>query len=187
MDTDNHDSSKLSLNLTRYLEKDEFEDSLNYMGLHGFITGVIVSRENCELEAILSEILDQPALWSDEAEKQLVLGELESLYSTLMNRFFLNEEITLPCSFFWDDGLEGSDLESWTEGFLEAVLTEEENLLQDENEEFDFILPLLVISGLFDEEEEDLVKLRSSEKFITDAINDIPELLTDFYLYLRRE
>ncbi|HCP20229.1 MAG TPA: YecA family protein, partial [Marinobacter hydrocarbonoclasticus] len=73
-------------------------------------------------------------------------------------------------------------LENWCAGFVDTFLEHEEAWLQaaDEDEVADLMVPMLTLSGLF--EDEDFQKVRNDEKLSAKMAEAIPDSLTDLYL-----
>ena len=81
-----------------------------------------------------------------------------------------------------EDGDPMNALENWCAGFVDTFLEHEEAWLQaaDEDEVADLMVPMLTLSGLF--EDEDFQKVRNDEKLSAKMAEAIPDSLTDLYL-----
>lgn len=72
-------------------------------------------------------------------------------------------------------------LENWCAGFVDTFLQHEDEWLEmNEKKTADLLLPMLALSGLF--EDEDFERVRSSEKLSQEMADAIPDSLTDLYL-----
>jgi uncharacterized protein len=73
-------------------------------------------------------------------------------------------------------------LENWCAGFIETFMEREDAWMEAASEEEvgDLILPMLALSGLF--EDEDFQNVRDSETLSTQMAEAIPDSLTDLYL-----
>jgi uncharacterized protein len=73
-------------------------------------------------------------------------------------------------------------LENWCAGFVETFLEYEEQWLEaaSEEETADLMVPMMTLSGLF--EDEDFQKVRQSESLSRQMAEAIPDSLTDLYL-----
>ncbi|MCW8978881.1 MAG: YecA family protein, partial [Marinobacter sp.] len=81
-----------------------------------------------------------------------------------------------------EDGDPMNALENWCAGFVDTFLEHEEEWLEaaSEEEAADLMVPMLTLSGLFDDE--DFQKVRNSEKLSRQMADAIPDSLTDLYL-----
>jgi uncharacterized protein len=70
---------------------------------------------------------------------------------------------------------------------MEGVFMTEQYWFESEKEEVvaELLLPIMVASDLFDDEE--VVQIRESEKLTNSCIAQIPEVVTDLFLVLRTE
>lgn len=81
-----------------------------------------------------------------------------------------------------EDGDPMNALENWCAGFVDTFLEREEEWLEaaSEEETADLLVPMLTLSGLF--EDEDFQNVRNSEKLSRQMADAIPDSLTDLYL-----
>ena len=80
-----------------------------------------------------------------------------------------------------EDGDPMNALENWCAGFVDTFLENEEAWLEGgEEETADLLVPMLTLSGLF--EDEDFQNVRNSEKLSRQMADAIPDSLTDLYL-----
>ncbi|WP_166265427.1 YecA family protein [Marinobacter caseinilyticus] len=153
------------------------EDALDFFGLHGVVCANVVgpaalSTENVFLLATGLETLPAdgvPAVFSDLVQR---------LADAMANMLDMGQSLELPEP---EDGDPMNALENWCAGFVDTFLENEEAWLEaDEAETADLLVPMLTLSGLF--EDEDFKRVRDSEKLTQQMADAIPESLTDLYL-----
>ena len=77
---------------------------------------------------------------------------------------------------------EENSLTDWCVGFMEGMLSNEEAWYEhDEDAIIELTLPMVTISGLVEDEELD--KLRANRKLLQQLAREIPEVLTELYLF----
>jgi len=162
------------------------EDSLDLIGAHGLFCALNISPtpiEEADLQALLFD--DEPQ-WSSEAQKATITDLLNRLYKEISSNLYSDGEIELPFELSLDpeDGEDIAPLAWWAQAFMEGVFTQEEawfNTDGAEQEVAEMLLPIMVASDLFDED--DINKIRNDEKLCAEMCSQIPELLIDLYLY----
>lgn len=162
-----------------YLASEDNEYGLDPVAGHGFLCASVVGKpldnwlslffegnENKVPEAVLVSL----AAWRDE------------LIATLKNE----EPIELP--FDDDDEVDLSDegdIVAWCIGFVDAMYgNEDSNWFDDadtEEEVADLTLPMIVISGIADDDEE-LLAMRDDEEMMITLVNSLEDNLTELFL-----
>jgi len=95
-----------------------------------------------------------------------------------------DEEFDLPCDLDLTDEPDDSDLRGWCIGFMEGVFLREEAWFENAEEEVsEMLLPIMVGSGLFDEQPE-FADIASNANLQDDMIVQIPEALSALFLLL---
>ena len=88
----------------------------------------------------------------------------------------------LPCELEMGDEPDESDLRGWCIGFMEGVFMREEVWFEDSEEEVsELLLPIMVGSGLFDEQPE-FSDIAADRDLVEEMVAQIPEILTALYL-----
>ncbi len=153
------------------------DDALDFFGLHGVICASVVGPVSLNGEAIfqLATGVDTlPASGIPEVFTQTV----ERLRKHLTGSLDLGQPLELPEP---EDGDPMHALENWCAGFVDAFMENEDEWLgTNEAEIGELLIPMLTLSGLF--EDEDFQKVRESEKLSTQMAEAIPDVLTDLYL-----
>lgn len=162
-----------------YLNSDANEFGFNAVATHGFLSASVVGKplpnwlhyffeENDD--KVADDIKAALSAWRDE------------LIDTLKNE----EPIELP--FYDDEELDLSDdgdIVAWSIGFVDAMYASETHDWFDdadtEEDVADLTLPMVVLSGIADEDEE-LAAMRQDEDIMIDLVNSIEENLTQLYL-----
>ncbi|KEF32024.1 MAG: YecA family protein [Gammaproteobacteria bacterium] len=154
------------------------DDALDFFGLHGVVCASVIgpvelgAREMFCLATGVDGIADNdiPEVFS-RCVKQLA----EDMASSLD----MGQALELPEP---EDGDPMNALENWCAGFVDTFLEHEEAWLENASEEetADLMVPMLTLSGLFDDE--DFQKVRNSDKLSRQMADAIPDTLTDLYL-----
>ena len=148
--------------LQAFLDADELhEEALDYVAAHGYLTALSINAEDTEIEATLVAL------------KAHIARQLAS-----------DEEFDLPCDLDLTDEPDDSDLRGWCIGFMEGVFLREEAWFESAEEEVsEMLLPIMVGSGLFDEQPE-FADIASNANLQDDMIVQIPEALSALFLLL---
>ena len=114
----------------------------------------------------------------------LQFGEaaLRELKAQIARTLASDEDLEPPCELTLGDEPDLSDLRSWCVGFLEGVfLREEDWFRQDEETVSELLLPIMVGSGLFEDQPE-FAEIAQDEEMVQDMLDHIPDVLTQLYL-----
>ncbi|MDF1820874.1 MAG: YecA family protein [Alcanivoracaceae bacterium] len=151
-------------------------DSLfSFVEAHGLATAMAVAP------SVTDGWQDQANLEEDGMDPELA-GQLEQLRQRLASQLGFGESITLPCRLdpFLDD--EGNDLCAWCFGFISGVLLDEESWYAGDEEAMAHrLLPMLLFSGLDDDEALDA--LWQDEGMARQLARAIPEMVEELFLY----
>ncbi|SFR49204.1 uncharacterized protein SAMN05216203_0854 [Marinobacter daqiaonensis] len=153
------------------------EESLDFFGLHGLVCASVVGpRELTSLEMF------RLATGQDElrdADVPAVFVRLTGqLAQSLAHSLDMGQPLELPEP---EDGDPMNALENWCAGFVDCFLEhEDEWLAADEAETAELMVPMLTLSGLFDDE--DFRKAREDDKLAQQMADAIPDNVTDLYL-----
>ncbi len=153
------------------------DDALDFFGLHGVICASVVGPAALEVADVfrLATGADQPPPGGVPAVFSQAVGKLaEGMRSAL--DMGLPLELPEP-----EDGDPMNALENWCAGFVDTFLENEERWLEiHEEDTANLVVPMMTLSGLFDDE--DFQKVRESEKLSKQMADAIPDSLTDLYL-----
>lgn len=153
------------------------DEALDFFGLHGVVAASVVGPlplTDVEVFALctgqeIEEIQTVPAHFAQA---------VENLGMTLRKAFDLGAPVELPEP---EDGDPQNALENWCAGFIDAFLLHEDEWLdQGEEEVADLLVPIMSLSGLF--EDEDFEKVRRNNELFQRMSDAIPDTLTDLYL-----
>lgn len=153
------------------------DEALDFFGLHGVVAASVVgpqSLTDAEVFALSTgqEIEDIQSVPTHFAQAVANLG------MTLRKAFDLGAPVELPEP---EDGDPQNALENWCAGFIDAFLLHEDEWLdQNEEEVADLLVPIMSLSGLF--EDEDFEKVRRNNQLFQRMSDAIPDTLTDLYL-----
>lgn len=153
------------------------DEALDFFGLHGVVCASVVGPVELSTDNIfrLATGTDSlPAAGVPEAFSRPVA----QLARDMAHALDMGQPLELPEP---EDGDPMNALENWCAGFVDTFLEHEDDWLQvDEDETADLLVPMLTLSGLFDDE--DFRRVRESEKLTRQMADAIPDSLTDLYL-----
>ena len=93
-----------------------------------------------------------------------------------------DDDPEVPCELDLGDDPDDSDLRGWCIGFMEGVFLREAAWFDDaEDEVSELLLPIMVASGLFEEQPE-FAEIASDRDLVDSMVEQIPELLTALFL-----
>ncbi|MDD7804034.1 MAG: YecA family protein [Endozoicomonas sp. (ex Botrylloides leachii)] len=159
------------------------ENSMSFHCIHGYLTALAICPVDLPRSEIINSIFGEMPMLSS-AEKQNINAVLDNLKNEIDRSF--NEEggFTLSCElpFDEDDDDGNKALEDWCGGFMEAhFLTENAWFQKHEQEVCELLLPIMLASGLFDEEPE-FKDMLNDEQLTDEMYSQIPEVLMELYL-----
>ncbi|MCB5160319.1 UPF0149 family protein [Marinomonas algarum] len=172
-----------------FLESDQVhEECQNFVMAHGFLTALSICPIAIAEEQWLPVIFEDTPTFDNEKQEKQILQYLSRLFLDIQKELESEDGFLVPCELEMGDSPEElSELQEWATGFMEGVFMTEGQWFESEKEESvaELLLPIMVASDLFDDEE--VVEIRSSEKLTTSCIAQIPEVVTDLFLVLRTE
>ncbi|TGN41313.1 YecA/YgfB family protein [Marinobacter confluentis] len=153
------------------------DEAVDFFGLHGIVCASVVgpvALDVNELFALATGTERAPADGTPPAFTSVV----ERLSRDMAHALDMGQTLELPEP---EDGDPMNALENWCAGFVDTFLENEDAWLEvDEKEAADLLVPMLTLSGLF--EDEDFQKVRNDEKMARQMSDAIPDSLTDLYL-----
>ncbi len=171
--------------LSSILEADPTnEDILDSIATHGLLTAATISPHQPTIDQIISCIFDgSPDLPPENL--QTLKNAIQQAQQQLEQPLFLGEGLELPFEWDEEEELEDSDIQAWCIGFMSAVFLDEDAWFDtDEQESSELLLPIMVLSGLFSDAPE-FTEMSEDEALITDMSEQLPELLTELYLFYK--
>ncbi|GGY08881.1 hypothetical protein GCM10007160_40330 [Litchfieldella qijiaojingensis] len=173
--------------LDDFLESDRVSaDGLDLIGSHGFLVALAVAPREVDPTIWVAELFHGEPDFADEAERQEVLGLLETLKD---NAIAALDEGLLP-ELPFDLELGGlapaeTPIGDWCAGFMEGVFLDEPAWFEgDEEASATLLLPFMTLSGLFDDEP-DMADLANDPERLESLVRQLPELVLDLYLHYR--
>ncbi|HDS1735729.1 MULTISPECIES: UPF0149 family protein [Pseudomonas] len=168
-----------------FLDADELhEEALDYVAAHGYLTALSITSEVVPDREWIDALFAEEPQYSGEAQRTEIEATLVALKAHISRQLASDEEFELPCELDLTEEPDDSELRGWCIGFMEGVFLREEAWFENAEEEVsEMLLPIMVGSGLFDEqpEFEDIAKDANLQD---DMIVQIPEALTALYLLL---
>ena len=164
------------------------EECQNFVMAHGFLTALAICPAHIAEEQWLPVIFEDTPTFDNAKQEKQILQYLSRLFVDIQKELESEEGFLIPCELEMGPSPEElSELQEWATGFMEGVFMTEANWFDSEKEDVvaELLLPVMVASDLFDDEE--VVQIRSSEKLTQSCIAQIPEVVTDLFLVLRTE
>ena len=169
--------------LQEFLDSDDLhEEALDYVAAHGYLTALCVSPEPVEEREWIDALFAEPPHYQDEAQRQDIEQALVQLKARIAQQLASDEDMELPCDLDLGDEPDLSDLRGWCIGFMEGVFLREAAWFENaEDEVSELLLPIMVGSGLFEEQPE-FDEIAADRDLVDSMIEQIPEVLTALYL-----
>ncbi len=167
--------------LDALLEQNAVDDgTLDFHGVHGFLSALAIRpAEMTEIERNEC-IFDGTAKLSPDTAA--TLNQALNAIKIDIDRAFNDEDgFTLSCESDLDNP-DDDELANWCTGFMVAHLFNEDAWFEsNEQEVCELLLPIMLASGLFDDEEE-FREIRKDQSLTEDMCSQIPEVLMELYL-----
>lgn len=153
------------------------EESLDFFGLHGVVCASVVGPRSLDAREMFQLATGQDSAAADDVPDAFarLTGQLAQ---GLAHSLDMGQDLELPEP---EDGDPMNALENWCAGFVDTFLQYEDEWLQDDEAgTAELMVPMLTLSGLFDDE--DFRKAREDDKLAQQMADAIPDSLTDLYL-----
>ncbi|WP_257280564.1 YecA family protein [Endozoicomonas sp. ISHI1] len=161
--------------LDRYAD----EEGFTFHAIHGFCTAMTIVPFELKTDE-RNEILFGVPVTLTRQDSILLEQALDQLSRAIDRQFNEEEGFELSCEEFADP--DDEDLMDWCCGFLQAhIMTEEKWFRDNEQEVSELLLPVMLGSGLFDDEPE-FEAILEDEQLTEDMCSQIPEVLMELYL-----
>lgn len=169
--------------LQAFLDADELhEEALDYVAAHGYLTALSINAEDVPEREWIDALFAEEPHYASEAQRTEIEATLVALKAHIARQLASDEEFDLPCDLDLTDEPDDSDLRGWCIGFMEGVFLREEVWFEDaEDEVSELLLPIMVGSGLFDEQPE-FDEIARDRDLVDSMVDQIPELLTALFL-----
>lgn len=154
------------------------DDALDFFGFHGVVCASVVGPTELGAEEIFRLATGTDNV-PDAGIPEVFQRCAKQLARDMAHALDMGQTLELPEP---EDGDPMNALENWCAGFVDTFLAHEEEWLEaaSEEEAADLMVPMLTLSGLFDDE--DFQKVRNSDKLSRQMADAIPDSLTDLYL-----
>ena len=142
------------IRLQAFLDADELHDeALDYIAAHGYLTALSICPEVVSADEWIAELFAEPPHYRDATEEADITAGLLQLKAQIQRQLASDDDMELPCDLDLGEEPDDSDLRGWCVGFMEGVFLREEVWFEDaEDEVSELLLPIMVASGLFDEQ-----------------------------------
>lgn len=169
--------------LQAFLDADDLhEEALDYVAAHGYLTALSICPEQVPEREWIDALFAEPPHYRSDIEREEVEITLHLLKSHIARQLASDDEPEIPCDLDLGDDPDDSDLRGWCIGFMEGVFLREAVWFEDsEDEVSELLLPIMVASGLFDEQPE-FAEIARDRQLVDSMVEQIPELLTALFL-----
>lgn len=178
--------SEQQARLRAFLDADDlYEEALDYVASHGYLTALSICPDPVLEEEWIPELFGQEPDYKDAAEQEEITEALRQLKAQIARQLASDEDFEFPCELDLGDEPAESDLRAWCIGFMEGVFLREDIWFEDDEEEVsELLLPVMVGSGLFDEQP-DFAEIARDDELVASMLLQIPEILTTLFLLLQ--
>ena len=169
--------------LQAFLDADDLHDeALDYVAAHGYLTALSICPEQVPSREWIDALFAEPPHYRNDAERYDVEATLLQLKEHIARQLASDEEPEMPCDLDLGEQPDESELRGWCIGFMEGVFLREAIWFENaEDEVSELLLPIMVGSGLFDDQAE-FADIASDPDLMDSMIEQIPELLTALFL-----
>lgn len=171
------------IRLQAFLDADELHDeALDYIAAHGYLTALSICPEPVPAEEWIEALFAEPPHYRDAAQEADITAGLLQLKAQIERQLASDDDMVLPCELDLGEEPDDSDLRGWCVGFMEGIFLREEVWFEDaEDEVSELLLPIMVASGLFDEQP-DFAEIAKDLDLVDSMVDQIPEVLTALFL-----
>ncbi|GLZ89181.1 hypothetical protein Pres01_52320 [Metapseudomonas resinovorans] len=169
--------------LQAFLDADDLhEEALDYVATHGYLTALSICPDQVPEREWIDALFAEPPHYRSDAECEEIESTLLALQAHIARQLASDEDPEMPCDLDLGEDPDDSDLRGWCIGFMEGVFLREETWFESAEEEVsELLLPIMVGSGLFDEQPE-FADIAKDRDLVDEMIEQIPELLTALFL-----
>ncbi|CAE6910064.1 MULTISPECIES: YecA family protein [Pseudomonas] len=169
--------------LQAFLDADDLhEEALDYVAAHGYLTAISICPELVPEREWIDALFSETPQYRDDAEREEIESTLIQLRAHIARQLASDDEPEMPCDLDLGDDPDESELRGWCIGFMEGVFLRESVWFEDsEDEVSELLLPIMVASGLFDEQPE-FDEMAQDRDLVDSMAEQIPELLTALFL-----
>ena len=161
---------------------DLHDEALDYIAAHGYMTALSICSEQVPDREWIDALFAEPPHYTDDTEREAIEATLIQLKAHIARQLASDEDMELPCELDLGDEPDDSDLRGWCIGFMEGEFMREAVWFEDSEEEVsELLLPIMVGSGLFDEQPE-FSDIAADPALADEMVSQIPEILTALYL-----
>lgn len=162
------------------------EESLDLIGIHGFLCALIISPSPTDETEWLDILFDGKPNWENDQQQTEIISILRNWHASIRADMEDDKELEMPCdlTLMVEEDDQVADVETWAQAFMEGVFLKEEAWYQgssaQEQKVTELMLPIMVVSDLFDAKE--FQEIRRNSDVCEEMANEIPDILVDLYL-----
>lgn len=169
--------------LQAFLDADDLhEEALDYVAAHGYLTALAICSSPVPEREWIDALFAEAPKYRDQTEREAIENTLVQLKAHIARQLASDDEPELPCDPDLGDEPDESDIRGWCIGFMEGVFMREAAWFEHaEDEVSELLLPIMVGSGLFEEQAE-FEEIARDRNLVDEMVEQIPELLTALFL-----
>ncbi|MDG1581348.1 YecA family protein [Pseudomonas sp. GOM6] len=169
--------------LQAFLDADDLhEEALDYIAAHGYLTALSICPEQVPEREWIDALFAEPPHYRSDIEREEVEITLHLLKAHIARQLASDDEPEIPCELDLGENPDDSELRGWCIGFMEGVFLREAVWFEDsEDEVSELLLPIMVASGLFDEQPE-FAEIARDQQLVDSMVDQIPDVLTALFL-----
>lgn len=159
------------------------QDSFDFFAIHGLITALLSSPVEFSLSLVWETAFDAD-LGFNKDERQQVEQLLQKLVKEIQAWLDSGMDFPIPADLTLVDDDEEPPLESWAIGYMTAVMLQEEDWYQQQEEKIaECLFPMMYASGLFADEAE-MSDIDEDMDLSNQMCGNIPGAVIEAYLLL---
>ena len=164
-------------------ETEQQKDVMDYSAAHGFLTGIIIGPVAVDNETVLKYMTTGLSTEVKTEAKAQALASIQALRTEIDRQLNSDaDDFCIPDQLVADQSPIDSHLADWCTGFLEAHFEYEEPWLANQEQEIlELLLPIMTLSGIFDDEPE-FRDITANTDLIEDMCQQLPDILVELYL-----
>jgi len=157
---------------------------MDYISAHGYLTGLCVVFDDIHYQKSLCYILANQEI--SQQDTTTLKNDIEQKCTAIKSQLSDESEyLDIPVSNDGDDANDNCDIANWCTGFMEAQFQNIDSH-NDNAQLAEIMLPVIVLSGMFDDETE-IAEILNDDKLIEEMIENLPDTIVDMYLFFKVE
>lgn len=170
-------------NIASTCETEQQEEVMDYCSAHGFLTAIVIGPVAVDDATALDYMTSGLANELKIDAKAQALASIQALRIEIDRQINSDEDdLDIPVQVAAGQSLTDSPLADWCAGFVEAHLEHETFWrVPHEQEVAELLLPVMIISGIFDDEPE-FSDIIANSDLVENLYEQLPDSLLEMYL-----